>query len=234
MKILVTRPLADGQEITARLSEQGHQALLAPLLEPRFLDGPEPELNDVQAILATSANGIRALIRRTARRDIPVFAVGPQTAREAMKAGFADVRSADGDAVALAEAASRWAKAASTTNNVLLHVCGEDAPGTLADMLAARGLVVRRAVLYAMAAASQLPPEARAALAEGGLNAVMFFSPKSARLFLTLAEGLPIANLIALCISPATAKVLPQGAFAHVRIADRPNQSAMLALTGAA
>ena len=88
MRILVTRPLEDGKEIAARLAEMGHQALLAPLLTPRFQDGPEPDLTDVQAILATSANGIRALARRTARRDFPIFAVGPQTTEEAQKAGF--------------------------------------------------------------------------------------------------------------------------------------------------
>jgi len=230
MKILVTRPRAEGEEIAARLAEMGHQALLAPLLEPRFLEGPEPALDDVQAILATSANGIRALIRRTRRRDVPVFAVGPQTAEEASRAGFTDVRSADGDAVALAEAAARWAK----PEAVLLHICGEDAPGTLADTLAARGFAVRRAVLYGMAAAAELPPEARNALEEGRLDAVMFFSPKTARLFLTLAEGLPIAGLTAFCISPATAGALASGIFAQVRIADRPNQAAMLALVNRA
>jgi len=226
MKILVTRPLEDGRQIAARLDEMGHQALLAPLLEPRFFDGPEPALDDVQAILATSANGVRALIRRTRRRDVPVFAVGPQTAEEAAKAGFADVRSADGDAVALAEAAARWAR----PDGVLLHVCGEDAPGTLADTLVARGFPVRRAVLYGVVAADELPLEARTALEQGSLDAVMFFSPKSARLFLTLAQGLPISRLTAFCISPATAAVLSSGSFAKVQIADRPNQAAMLAL----
>jgi len=138
MKILVTRPLVDGREIAARLAEIGHQALLAPLLEPRFFDGPEPALDDVQAILATSANGVRAVVRRSPRRDIPVFAVGPQTAQEAAKSGFTDVRSADGDAEALAEAACRWAR----LEGVLLHVCGEDAPGTLAENLSLRGFKV--------------------------------------------------------------------------------------------
>jgi uroporphyrinogen-III synthase len=224
MKILVTRPLEDGRQIAARLAEMGHQALLAPLLEPRFFDGPEPVLGDVQAILATSANGVRALIRRTRRRDIPIFAVGPQTAEEATKAGFAEVRSADGDAVALAEATTRWAG----PEGVLLHVCGEDAPGTLADTLAARGFTVRRAVLYGMAAAGELTREVRTALDE--LDAVMFFSARSARLFLTLAQGLPIAGMTAFCISPATAGVLGSGIFADVRIAERPNQAALLAL----
>lgn len=226
MKILVTRPLADGQEIAARLAEQGHLALLAPLLEPRWFDGPEPDLDGVQAILATSANGIRALIRRTGRRDIPIFAVGPQTAEEARNAGFADVKSADGDAVALAQATARWAPPGS----MLLHVCGEDAPGTLADRLAADGFTMRRAVLYGMAAANALPSEVQRALRKGGVDAVMFFSPKSAGLFLDLARGLPIAHLIALCISPNTAKVLPADAFAAVRIAEKPNQDALLKL----
>jgi uroporphyrinogen-III synthase len=204
----------------------GHQAMLAPLLQPVFSDGPEPELADVQAILATSANGIRALMRRTARRDIPVFAVGPQTAEEATNAGFADVRSADGDALALAEAASRWAR----PDGILLHVCGADAPGTLADRLRARGFIVRRAELYGMDPAAALPAQVRAALAEGGLDAVMFFSPRTARLFVELAEGLPTGRLTALCISPNAAKVLPPDRFAGIAVAKQPNQDAMLAL----
>jgi uroporphyrinogen-III synthase len=173
---------------------------------------------------------VRALIRRTSRRDVPVFAVGPQTAEEATKAGFNQVRSADGDAVALAEATAGWAK----PEGVLLHVCGEDAPGTLADTLAARGFAVRRAVLYGVAAAAELPPETRAALREGRLDAVMFFSPRTARIFLELAQDLPIASLTALCISPNTARVLPQAAFADIRVAAKPNQTAMLELTGPA
>jgi uroporphyrinogen-III synthase len=197
-------------------------------LEPRFLEGPEPDLDDVQAILATSANGVRALARRTARRDIPVFAVGPQTAEEARQAGFAAVRQSDGDALALADAATGWAKPGA----VLLHVCGKEAPGTLADTLAARGFAVRRAVLYGMEAATALPIETRAALRAGLFDAVMFFSPKSAALFLELTGGLPLGSLIAFCISPNTARMLPDGTFAHVQVAAKPNQAAMLALVG--
>jgi uroporphyrinogen-III synthase len=64
------------------------------------------------------------------------------------------------------------------------------------------------------------------------VDAVMFFSPKTAGLFLDLAGELPVAGLTALCISPNTAKVLPSGAFAAVRIAEKPNQDAMLKLVG--
>jgi len=226
MHVLVTRPLEDGEEIAVRLDEMGQTALLAPLLTPHFDAGPEPDFTDVQAILATSANGIRALVRRTARRDIAVFAVGPQTAREAAAAGFADIRNADGDARALAEATSRWT---TPDKGVLLHVCGAEAPGTLADILTLRDFSVRRAVLYRVEAARELAPEAREALAGGQVDAALFFSPRSAKVFCELAHGLPTEKLIALCISPATAKGLTRP-FAQVRIADAPNQAALLAL----
>jgi uroporphyrinogen-III synthase len=226
MKILITRPQEDGKEIARRLAERGHQALLAPLLTPRFHDGPEPDLKGVQAILATSANGIRAFVRRSARRDFSVFAVGPQTAEEARKSGFTEVRNADGDAKALALAATLWA----AKKGVLLHVCGEDAPGTLAENLILRGFKVRRQPLYAIEPATSLPDEARAALQDRTLDAAMFFSPKSARIFGVLADGLPTEDLTALCISPATAQALSPMPFARIAVAAKPNQAAILAL----
>jgi uroporphyrinogen-III synthase len=75
-----------------------------------------------------------------------------------------------------------------------------------------------------------LPPEARTALQEGALDAVMFFSPRTARIFCALADGLPTRDLAALCISPATAKALEPMVFTRVAVAARPNQEAMLAL----
>ena len=228
MHVLVTRPPEDGQEIAARLAQMGHRALLAPLLSPHFEGGAEPDFRDVQAILLTSANGVRALIRRTARRDVPIFAVGPQTTQEARDAGFTNIRNADGDARKLAQATAHWT---TPDKGVLLHVCGEEAPGTLADALTALGFPVRRAILYRVDAAAALPPAAEQALRDGALDAVQFFSPRSARIFCDLAAGLPTQKLIAFCISPVTAQALTL-TFRDVRVAAAPNQAALLALLG--
>jgi uroporphyrinogen-III synthase len=225
MRILVTRPLEDGEAIAARLAEMGHQALLAPLLEPRWLAGSEPDFAGVQAILATSANGIRALARRTQRRDLPVFAVGPQTTDEARKRGFTEIRNADGDAGTLADAVPRWAGAG---DGALLHVCGEEAPGTLGVMLESRGFTVRRAVLYAVDAAAALPPDVATALKNDALDGALFFSPRSARVFCALTAD--TRRLTAFCISPATAGALPPDAFVRTLVAARPNQDSLLAL----
>jgi uroporphyrinogen-III synthase len=229
MRVLITRPLEDGREIAARLAERGHQALLSPLLEPRFQDQPLPEelLDSVHAVLVTSANGIRALIRGTARRDLSIFAVGPQTAAEARGAGFTDVRSADGDAKALAEATRRWAP----PHAPLLHVCSEDAPGALSDQLSQSGFRIHRCALYAIEPATQLTPQASTALQNRALDAVMFFSPRTARIFAQLTETLPTDGLTALCISQAAADALAPRRFAQTKVAARPNQDAILALT---
>src|ERR1700749_3338061 len=82
MRVLVTRPEEDAVRIAEILKSRGHEPVIAPLLKTNFHNGPDISLDGVQAILATSANGVRALATRTRRRDIPLFAVGPQTAQE--------------------------------------------------------------------------------------------------------------------------------------------------------
>ena len=228
MRVLVTRPIADGAEIARRLADLGHEALLAPLLTVRFHEGAPLVLDGVQAVLATSANGVRALAARTQARDVPVFAVGPQTAAAAREAGFIRVRSAEGDAAALAGAVSHWADPAA---GPLLHVAGEDGSGRLAETLAAGGFQLRREVLYRVEAAAELPPAAVQALREGAVQAALFFSPRSARVFTNCAlrAGLSMRGVGAVCISAGTSQALAGLAFDDLKIAAAPNQDALLA-----
>ena len=70
MRVLITRPREDGDAIAVRLTALGHQPLAAPLLEPRWFAGAPLDFAGIAAILATSANGVRALVRRTERRAL--------------------------------------------------------------------------------------------------------------------------------------------------------------------
>ena len=226
MRVLITRPYEDGEAIASLLAAAGHRPLLAPVLATRWFDGPPLDLSGVAAILSTSANGVRALVRRTPCRDIPIFAVGPQTTAEAAKAGFARIENADGDARALAEAVPRWL---APQAGALLHVCGEQNEGSLAEALTAQGYAVRREILYVVQPLT-LQAAAIEALRVQTIDAALFFSPRSARIFAGQVEGLPLQAVTAFCISPATAKALPEARFAAVRIAAKPNQDALLAL----
>jgi len=181
----------------------------------------------VQAILATSANGVRALARRTPNRDLPVFAVGPQTTAEARKLGFSQVKNADGDAGTLARATRDWAR---PDKGALLQVAGEGNDGKLAASLA--DFSVRREILYAVTPAERIPAAALAALRAGTVDAALFFSPRSAKLFrdLALGEGLKLDRVRAAAISPATAGALAPLSFAAILVAPRPNLESLLDL----
>ena len=233
MRVLLTRPKQDAGVFAGRLRELGHEALSAPLLRVRFHDGPPLALDGVQGILVTSANGVRALARRTERRDLPVFTVGPQTAREALSAGFVRVESAGGDAVALVGALPRWARAEA---GALLHATGAEGAGRLALLLAAEGYEVNTAILYDVVAATMLPQDVVGTLKDGSLDAALFFSPRSAGVFRECILNGHLADtcvrLAAICISRAAAAALAPLSFAEIRIAARPNQDALLSWLG--
>ena len=219
MRVLITRPEEDAARTVAALAALGHEGIAMPLLEVRFHDGGAVALDRFQAVLATSANGVRALARATARRDVPLFAVGPQTAQEARDLGFGTIRNAQGDSHALAAAVAGWV---TPESGPLLHVKSAEADGTLATLLKRAGFAVKNAVLYDVAAVSKLPA------LPPDLDAALFFSARSAAIFRALAAQADIDALVAICISRSAAEALAPLPFRAVRIAAEPNQDAML------
>jgi uroporphyrinogen-III synthase len=229
MRVLVTRPLQDAKATADHLRALGHEALISPLLEISNATGPIIDLSGVQALLVTSANGVRALSARTAVRDIPIFAVGPQTADEAVTAGFTNVRSSDRDATALAEAVAHWT---APEKGSLLHASGADGAGRLAGLLADKGFDVRTETLYSVSPVP-LSQQALDAITTSTLGAVLLYSPRSARLFRDAIAGANLSEAVkkvtAVCISQAAAEALAPLNFAQMCIATTPNQKALLA-----
>ena len=234
MRVLVTRPKTDAERTATHLKALGHEAIVAPLLEIRFCEGPEIALDGVQAILATSANGVRALAKRTTRRDIPLYAVGMQSAEAARQSGFADVCDASGDAAALAELTIARLE---PKRGALFYAAAAQTRGGLAEELAAKGFDIRCETLYEAVAATAFPEDAQKALASGAVDAALIFSPRTARIFGELAAraNVPKAspNLRVLCISEAAAREIRPFGFRHVEAAVRPDQEALLAMLAA-
>ena len=231
MRLLITRPIEAAEPLAAALAKLGHSAILAPMLEVRLRDGETLSLTDVQAILATSANGVRAFLHRSDRRDLPLYAVGPQTAEAAREAGFRSVVSAEGDGAALAEKA---ASDLDPAKGALFHAAGAETAGRLIETLKARGFTMESEILYDAVPVDALPASAEAALRENKLDGVLFFSPRTAKIFSQRVSAAKIietcAPLTAFCISAATATALGDLEFARVAVAGNPNQSAIFAL----
>ena len=63
MLALVTRPRAEAEALAALLAQRGIDAVIEPMIEIVDTGAALPSLAGVQAILCTSANGVRALAR---------------------------------------------------------------------------------------------------------------------------------------------------------------------------
>ncbi len=234
MRILITRPIDDAKPLAEALTERGIEVLIEPLLEIRHIDDAAIDLDGVQALLFTSANGVRAFAALSARRDLKAFTVGDGSAEAARQAGFPDVESAKGDVEALAALVVDRLK---PEDGTLFHAAGTVTAGDLQSRLEGLGYQVRRAQLYEAKIATALSPETRANLTLGGVDAVLLFSPRTARTFAELwqAAGAPsLARIQALCLSAAVAREIGNLGWAGVEIADRPDLPSMLALVDAA
>src|SRR5438067_282531 len=230
LRALVTRPREEAAGLTEALAERGVEAIVEPLLDIHYRDGPAPDLSGIQAILCTSANGVRALARLSPERDRPLLAVGDATAARARAEGYARVESAGGNVADLARLARDRLGPA---NGRLLHVAGSEIAGDLAGALRADGFAVERAVLYEARPAAALGGSTVRAIAAGLVDFVLFFSPRTAAIFASLAERAGIVGALrgvtAVSISAAADSALAGVVFRERRIAATPNQSALLA-----
>ncbi|MEC9346938.1 MAG: uroporphyrinogen-III synthase [Pseudomonadota bacterium] len=231
MRVLVTRPADDAVATARLLAAAGHSCLIDPVLDIRFRDSGTPDLDDVQALLATSRNGVRALARATPRRDIPLCAVGRSTAALARESGFGRVEDADGDVADLVAMVGRLFRPG---DGALYHAAGSELAGDLSGDLRRQGFTVQREVLYHAEAARTLLPATRDALDAGRIDAVLFFSPRSAQGFVSLVTEAGLehrcSRLLACCISERAATAARALPFRTVRTAAAPNQDALLAL----
>jgi uroporphyrinogen-III synthase len=230
MRALVTRPKEDSEGVARALAERGLEVMVEPLLDIAPVEGAKVETAGAQGILVTSANGIRALARLTPGRDLPVWAVGDASARAAREMGFTQVESAGGDVNSLAELV---ASHADPKDGALLHAAGTVIAGDLSGRLSARGFEIRRQVLYQAVTATALSASLHQALLSGSLDLALFFSPRTAKTFATLAIAAGVQDslgaIAAYSLSGNVSAELSPLPWRVLRQAAEPTQAALLA-----
>jgi uroporphyrinogen-III synthase len=201
------------------------------MLTVRPREGATLDVTGAQALLFTSANGVRAAARLTTERAVPALCVGDATARAAREAGFSRVESASGDVDALSSLVTALCRPAA---GPLIHVAGTVSAGDLAGGLATAGFTVERAVLYEAVAAERLSAAARDALATGKIDAVALFSPRTARTFARVVHEEALDSMLGtvdmLCLSTAVADALESLPRRRLLVAAEPTQDALIDL----
>ena len=233
MRLLVTRPEPDATATAAALRAQGHEVIVDPMLRIVPVEASIPDA-PYQAVISTSANGVRALAARpgaAALRRLPFLAVGEATAAAARETGFDRVLVGKGNAQALGGLAAETLHPA---QGPILYAAARDRAGRLDGALEAGGFAVTTLVLYAAEPALRLSEDAEAALREGRLDGVLFYSRRTAESFADCVRRAnleeTLRGLAAFAISEAAAAPLRPFGFGRIAVAERPDGESLAAL----
>ncbi len=229
-RVLITRPDPGSTETARLVTALGLTPVIAPLqmVQPVAIRLPPP--HRIAGVVLTSRNAIQAL--PPAWHGVPVWAVGHATATRARLAGFAQVTSADGDAVALADTIRQ--SIATPQATTLLLATGQGVGGPIAAMLRQSGFRVIRRIAYHISPAISLPDNAIQALSAAQPLSALFFSSEAARVFTRLVTRACLVDAMAkheaVSISTTAAMALRSLPWRAIHVAAKPNQDAMLAM----
>lgn len=219
MHVLVTRP--DPAATVARWRALGWEVTAAPLFVVRGQPWVPPATMP-DAVAFTSVNGVAFAGPGAAPlAGLPVFAVGPATARSAAAAGWHDVRDGGGSAATLFDriAAAGFAS--------VLHLAG----AARVAVTPPPGLTIVVRVVYA-AMPVALPAAAIGALVDGVVDAVPLYSARAAAHFAAEVDRANVARggIDLAALSPAVAATAGSG-WRRVEVAAVPTDDALFAAT---
>lgn len=217
--LLLTRPEAQSAAFLGECQQQLGRvlpAVISPVFEIVPV-GDVPDLEGFETVVVTSQNAVR----RTgeALRGCDVLTVGARTAELA--------RSFGAQATCLGESVERFLDAARAIKPPVIYVRGRHTRGDLAERLRRLGTEVEERVIYDQAE-KPLSAEALDVLRTGHV-VLPVFSPRSAAL---LAANAMAETVTVLAISDAAASAWTGPG--EVRVAKRPDSTAMIALIGEA
>lgn len=205
MRILLTRPEADAKRSAARLTALGHEVVLAPLFDIVPTGSVMPE-GAPDRLLATSAHAFDGLGAQAGHLTaLRLDVVGERTAAAARAKGFAQIGTIATEAKALAIALAREGRQPQD----FLYLAGRERRPDLEASLAALGHRVTPWIIYetreSEGGAHRLPE----IWAHERIDAVLHFSPRSAALYVGLADR---AGLRAQALAPLQIAISPRAA----------------------
>jgi len=238
--VLITRPLEDAEPISSKLSFRGFDVIAEPMLTIRLLKDTQKSMKKLldkkpQAVVITSANGVRSLARITDIRDIHIIAVGDTSADEARRRGFWQVTSAEKEKGGNVENLVNFIKEDyKKEGGMIIHAGGSSVAGDLTGLLTEAGFDAQRVVLYDAAQADSLSDKLQKSLSKETLEIALFYSARTAEAFIKLIKkhGLEdkLSSVSAYCFSKTVADTVDQLKWGNVYTAKVPTSESLLSL----
>jgi len=234
--IIITRPKEDSLGLLEILEREGFDVISEPQLEINFFEiNPDFLKQSFQAILITSANGIRALARITNIRDYKVVTVGVASKKEADNLGFTNVVSANGEKGGDVDILFDYiCTNCSKNGGKLLHLAGVSISKNLKDMLCNAGYEALRINLYEAKKIEQINDDTAAKITAEEIDAVVFYSARSAESFIAAIKnnGLnqSVKSMKSICFSHRVADSLPTDLFEKILVTKEMDSNSLVSL----
>ena len=229
------RPKPQGVRTARALVRLGHEAVLVPLFEIAPLDEarvpPCRSKRPYGAVIAASPHAFRLLDAESRARlaKLPAMVVGARSARAAERAGLRVLKPVYRTAQELAKALPEHAP-----EGRLLYLAGRDRRPEIEEALRRekRGFVLVE--VYAAIVTPEIPKTASQALRRREIDAVLHYSPRSAKAYVALARAKRLLRRalcpLQLCLSEAVGRPLIEAGAKRLELAPSPNEASLLAL----
>ena len=225
--VLLIRAFEDALPLASHLKALGKKVLCHPLFEPKFF--AIPLLENPQALIITSKNALRAIKDNSYLKKIPLYVVGDQTADLAHQLGFITVSNAKGNSRDLQELVARQAQ---PEKGVLYYLSGQIIKRDIVHELRALGFKVQRQVVYQINDTEHFSNSLITDFFNKKISHVLFFSPRTTELFVSLVKASKLEKEIALkkalCLSYDIAEKAQKILWKEIWVSPRPSTHSML------
>jgi uroporphyrinogen-III synthase len=234
MHLWVTRPIEDAVALRAQLVARGHEVAIEPLLKIENLYDEPIELDDAQALIATSRNALRALVGRPeeeACKAMPLFVVGRGTARTAREMGFENVIEGPSTASALF---GLIVNVTSINDGALVHLSAENVAYNLCEELRHLGYHVFQPILYRSIQTKALSDILLHNIKTGKIDGVLLLSGRTAEAYVSIVNSMGLLGaarkMTHYCLSKSISSRLSSLQPIKVKLSSSPNIDEMLAM----
>ncbi len=224
--VISTRPKSESLGTCKAIFDRGFSPLISPALEITRCQSSVPYAGGIGAILVTSKNAVFAVDAYDV--NVPIIAVGAKTGSYLRQRGRTPAFEGHGSVKSLLDT---FPKIVRERVPVLLHLSGAHISDDLSTELAWRGIALEQRVVYRADPVPYVSSYVVETLVKRRVSAVLFFSVRSAliwRASLAATADCSLRRITAVCMSERVSSWLREDDWYHIRVADRPNEGAIL------
>ena len=185
MHILLTRPLDDCKDLIIKFKSLGHKVSHLPVIKIESVEYEQPDFNNYQGIIFTSANAVKNLNLINIDKKINCFCVGSATEKIVKQHGFQNIFCADGNVNNLKEIILQNFD---YNQGSLLYVSGKIISSNLDRDLSSEGYSVKRIINYNALPIQEIREEFIKDLKSLIPDMIFIYSENSARNYLNLLK----------------------------------------------